>query len=594
MGLFGGDSNKGKDEDSKRVRKGGTTQRRSRKIVTPGQSGVQRGPTRRVARPSGPQQGGGQAPAKAKPQQPQPQQKAPSSGQIKVKPPQTGRPSSRPVAPQQQQGGGLELGGPAPGAGSKPIAGSSEPDFGGQLGAATDGGPSRSGDGPLLEFLVGKANLLTEEQAQQARQTAERDQLPIDVACTRLAFITEEQLVNALTQECWVPHLKVDKYEIRKKALDTISEADARRFSVLPVDKLGSILNLAMVNPLDVEAIRILESKTGLDIKKVVATRTEIDQGMDKYYGGKVAAKEDSIRISQDRETQGVTRMLSKVGKPSVAPETAASMEMPQPAIAAPTAPAQPEPAPAPEPEPVSIGGGDDVADIDDLLSEGEEVAPSIVEPITIGDDEIEPEFDPGTSDEPSLVSESGEFQPSALADGSSDALLAPEAESDAAPALTPPKPPSIGEPAISPPASEPTISPPAGKPAIQPEVPEPEVSEPAVTTPAAAAQPAAPEPPAPAPAKAPEPAARRGREPRKPTTTVVRRTSGTGLINLVPVMEEEFQHAITHGKARIFEKWVSLQTRNRILNAVPVEHELDGLLHTLYQHGEVVDLNGQ
>ena len=61
-----------------------------------------------------------------------------------------------------------------------------------------------------------------------------------------------------------------------------------------------------------------------------------------------------------------------------------------------------------------------------------------------------------------------------------------------------------------------------------------------------------------------------------------IERTSG-GVINLIPVMEEEFQHAITHGKARVFEKWVGLQTRNRIINAVPVEAELDTLLAGLY-----------
>jgi len=58
----------------------------------------------------------------------------------------------------------------------------------------------------------------------------------------RLGLITEDQLVNALSQETWVPHLKVDKYEIRKKALDTITKEDAQHFGVFPVDKLGSLL----------------------------------------------------------------------------------------------------------------------------------------------------------------------------------------------------------------------------------------------------------------------------------------------------------------------------------------------------------------
>lgn len=42
-------------------------------------------------------------------------------------------------------------------------------------------------------------------------------------------------------------------------------------------------------------------------------------------------------------------------------------------------------------------------------------------------------------------------------------------------------------------------------------------------------------------------------------------------------------QHAITHGRAHVFEKWVGLQTRNRIINAVPVDEELTPVLASLY-----------
>ena len=52
---------------------------------------------------------------------------------------------------------------------------------------------------------------------------------------------------------------------------------------------------------------------------------------------------------------------------------------------------------------------------------------------------------------------------------------------------------------------------------------------------------------------------------------------------------EEEFQHAITHGKSHVFEKWVGLQSRNRIINAVTVEAEMDVLLAGLYAGAKTV-----
>ena len=53
--------------------------------------------------------------------------------------------------------------------------------------------------------------------------------------------------------------------------------------------------------------------------------------------------------------------------------------------------------------------------------------------------------------------------------------------------------------------------------------------------------------------------------------------------MNLIPVMEEEFQHAITHGKSHLFDKWVGLQSRNRIINAVAVEGDVEPLLSGLF-----------
>jgi hypothetical protein len=60
-------------------------------------------------------------------------------------------------------------------------------------------------------------------------------------------------------------------------------------------------------------------------------------------------------------------------------------------------------------------------------------------------------------------------------------------------------------------------------------------------------------------------------------------RVANPKLVNLIPVLEEEFQHAITHGKAHVFEKWVGLQTRNRIINAVPLDAEYETVLAPLF-----------
>jgi hypothetical protein len=408
---------------------------------------------------------------------------------------------------------------PARPQGDQPILSSAAPDFAGSLGGARSG-PSRTGDQVLLEFLAGKAGLLTVEQTNTVRGKAQNDGVAIDEAAVRLGLISEDQLVNALSQETWVPHLKVDKYEIRKKALDTITKEDAQHFGVFPVDKLGSLLTLAMVNPLDAEAIRQLESKTGLDIKKVVATRGEILQAIDKYYGGKVIASEGSRSFSQEVPDR---------------PKSATQMLVKPQAEATPVVAAAPlfEPTPT---KPVNIAPDlvGDIQDIDDLLGGEETIAPAIIEPVSIKPEE--------SNDALEL----------------SDALITP-AHAGSDPEFGLQDAPKQDTGALSRSVSD----------GIDLEKTD-----------------AIQLPPAPKPAASPAalvPARRGPAEARSATSRVAAGNAGPKVVNLVPVLEEEFRYAISHGKSKVFERWVALQSRNRIVNAVAVEKELDGVLVGLY-----------
>ena len=475
-----------------------------------------------------------------------------------------------------------------------PITSSAAPQFSGSLTShARTTGPSRSGDTALIDFMVSKASLISADQAELARSKAQRDGIPLDVAAVSLNLITEDQLVNALTQECWVPHLKVDKYEIRKKALDTISKEDAVHFGVFPVDKLGSLLTLAMVNPLDADTIHVLEGKTNLDIKRVVATRSEIRQGIEKYYSGKVEAKDTSISFTADTtmETKSVTQMLGNVKSADVV-------------------------VPAPEPE---------IQDIDDLLTEDEVIAPAIIAPAVIEPPLVVPVGEVIELVEPEVIeSPALEARPAPL-----PVIAAPEPQGFtpvSAPFLLDDEPLAVTAPVVkTPPVTQRVTAAefdlddtdalaPAIKPATESR---PQISNPVQFTPPAVpqlpvAQPTRPQATVPTPVSVAVP---RTGSIARPVTGATKPASGTHshpgsgaianppgsssnlfpartgtgrvvnpkVVNLIPVLEEEFQHAITHGKAHVFEKWVGLQSRNRIINAIAVEAEFDSLMADVF-----------
>lgn len=570
MGFFGGKKNKDKEEAPEQQ-----APRKSRRIVAPG------GKPAAPAAPSAPQAPSNNKTAVVKPAPPRPPAPAPvgqrsPSDRVMRQPGPANEPEMITAPPRPK--------------GKDPImVGSSKPpEFTGGLAQAgrRSGGPCRTGDNALLDFLRNKANLLDDDQVNQVKSRSESDSKPIDVSAVDLGFITEEQMVNALTQECWVPHLKVDKYEIRKKALDTIAREDATHFGVFPVDKLGSLLTLAMVNPLDAETIRVLESKTGLDIKKVVATRSEITQGIEKYYSGQVQAKDTSIAFTQDVEPKSVTQMMSKVGPSSPPPPAPPSRPMPAVNINIPH-----------PPMPSADNIVPEIQDIDDLLSSDEAIAPAIIEPISLKAEAevipveplmmepMEPELatiEPVVPPMPSIrppeskkrSDPSGDFEIADMPSTANDPTLTKKhAPAAAAPTIAPEFEFEDGTPAAKAPVAKPPVAAPA-----RPTAPSAPVAPPRSTAPPASR---------PATSSFNRPPA----EPRSATSrfTGTARSERSGIINLIPVTEDEFQHAITHGKSHVFEKWVGLQSRNRIINAVAIESEFDTLLAGLYAGAKTV-----
>jgi len=583
MGFFGGKKNKVKEEAPEQQ-----APRKSRRIVAPGGKPV--APTA-PAPPAAPQAPSSNKTAIIKPVPPRPPapvgQRSPSDRVMR-------QPASEPemiTAPTRPKGKDPIM-----------VGSSKPPDFTGGLAQSgrREGGLCRTGDNALLDFLRNKANLLDDDQVSQVKSRSENDAKPIDVSAVDLGFITEEQMVNALTQECWVPHLKVDKYEIRKKALDTIAREDATHFGVFPVDKLGSLLTLAMVNPLDAETIRVLESKTGLDIKKVVATRSEITQGIENYYSGKVQAKESSIAFTQDVEPKSVTQMMSKVAASSPQPPAPPSRPMPAVNINVPH-----------PPMPSADNIVPEIQDIDDLLSSDEAIAPAIIEPISLKAEAeaevipveplmmepMEPELATFEPVIPAMAPEPGIRAPAAKqpaakrgnTDPSGDFEIADMPSTANDPTLTKKHAPAAAAPTVAPefefedgtPAAKAPVSPAAKPPDAAPARPMPPI--------APVAPPRSTAPPASRPATSSF--NRPPSEPRSATSrfTGTARSERSGIINLIPVTEDEFQHAITHGKSHVFEKWVGLQSRNRIINAVAIEAEFDTLLAGLYAGAKTV-----
>ncbi len=100
----------------------------------------------------------------------------------------------------------------------------------------------------------------------------------------QLGFITEQEVALALTAQYGFPYLPLDNYEIDNGLTELIPEPLARQYCLIPIDRIGNALTLAMADPSNTRAIEAIELLTKCVVQTFVSTPTEIEQAITKHY----------------------------------------------------------------------------------------------------------------------------------------------------------------------------------------------------------------------------------------------------------------------------------------------------------------------
>jgi type IV pilus assembly protein PilB len=100
----------------------------------------------------------------------------------------------------------------------------------------------------------------------------------------KLSFATETDIAQALTCQYGFPYLPLASYEIDAEVIKSVPADVCREQCLIPIDKIGKSLTLAMSNPLNTGAAERVEQITGCMVQVFVSTATDIKQSIEKYY----------------------------------------------------------------------------------------------------------------------------------------------------------------------------------------------------------------------------------------------------------------------------------------------------------------------
>ena len=158
----------------------------------------------------------------------------------------------------------------------------------------------------LGEILI-EANLLTEDQLKRALTGQKRAGQRLGQYLIAQGVVREDQLIDVLSKQ-----LKIEKYSPGAYPTDPdlvwmIPLDVCQKNKVVPLQKKKNLLTVAMFDPLDINALDIVEFITNMEVEPVVCSEREMNQLIRLMYGMQSGyleemEKTDDVRIDVEAE----------------------------------------------------------------------------------------------------------------------------------------------------------------------------------------------------------------------------------------------------------------------------------------------------
>jgi type IV pilus assembly protein PilB len=136
-----------------------------------------------------------------------------------------------------------------------------------------------------LGELLTKASLITPDQLKEALKLQKETGGKLGETLIKLGFVAEEDITECLSQQFGVPSINLAHFEIDSQVIKLIPADVARKYNILPVNKTGATITIAMADPTNVFAMDDIKFMTGYNVEPVVASELGIKAAIDNYYG---------------------------------------------------------------------------------------------------------------------------------------------------------------------------------------------------------------------------------------------------------------------------------------------------------------------
>jgi type IV pilus assembly protein PilB len=135
-----------------------------------------------------------------------------------------------------------------------------------------------------LGDILLEGGLVTQSQLSEAYEEHQRAGRALGRVLVERGVLTESQLVAALAQQIGLKFVDLADFSLDGAAVASVPANVCRRYNALPIGYEDGKLLVAMSDPANVFAIDDIRSLTGIDVKPVVATKSDVSAAINRVH----------------------------------------------------------------------------------------------------------------------------------------------------------------------------------------------------------------------------------------------------------------------------------------------------------------------
>jgi type IV pilus assembly protein PilB len=143
-----------------------------------------------------------------------------------------------------------------------------------------------------------KEDVISLDQLKSAIEDQKQSGKRLGETLLNLGYIDENQLVAYLSKQYGVPAIDLDQFDVSPDVLKVVPRESAIKHKLIPINRSGTTLVVAMSDPSNIFAIDDLKFATGKNIEVVVTAERAVQKAIEKYYGTQ-RQWEDKVKTEQ-------------------------------------------------------------------------------------------------------------------------------------------------------------------------------------------------------------------------------------------------------------------------------------------------------